>query len=424
MNLVTFAEPVTINFKKSAGIANLQFEAGREYVMPLAQFNRIMGEQAVAQRAWKVSRIETRITNFNVNARKQGTQRLLLYNGSGGYGDQIMTWPFAKILCSMGFEIHILTDPGNQTCWFNFPWIKSIQQLPMQYEHFKMYDYHLVFEAVVNTDEHPFQEHPLDAMCRKVGIDPNSVDPNLKIVRPNYTYLEMQSMAPYQGKKIAMYQLASANQIRCLPPNDSAFILFKLAEAYPDVHWLALFDEFIPETYKAACTCQKCKGTGKIEVIKEEPAAEGEPPNPPTPHNEICMKCQGSGTLRSNIQLYNAPELRQLWALATRAGVIVSPDSMMVHVAGSMDVPCVGLWGLTNPENRVKYYKNHLPIYKRELCPFSPCYHYGGTFPKYCPTRPNRNVCECLGGVAAPDVLEAVKQFMPLTPPAPAPIVK
>lgn len=427
MNLVTFAEPVSINFKKSAGFANLQFEAGREYVIPLPQYNRIMAEQQVAMRAWKVSRIETRIPNFNAGARKPGSQRLLLYNGSGGYGDQIMTWPFAKILVSMGYEVHILSDPGNQTCWYNFPWVKSIIQLPIQYEQFKMFDYHIMMEAVVNTDEHPYQEHPLDAMCRKVGIDPATVDNNLKIVRPNFTYLEMQATLPFQGKKIAMYQLASANPIRCLPPNDSAFILFKLAETWPDVHWLALYDEFIPETYKTAVTCQKCGGKGKVDVIPdaapvvpETATPEGTVPSvdeKPATKSDICPKCQGGGTLRSNIQLYNAPVLRELWGLTTRASVVVAPDSMMVHVAGAMDVPCVGMWGLVNPENRVKYYKNHLPIYKREVCPFSPCYAYGGVFPKYCPPRPNRNVCECLGAIAAPDVIEAVKQFMPLTPP-------
>lgn len=429
MNLVTFAEPVSINFKKSAGASTLQFEAGRDYVLPLPQFTRIMAEQAVSARAYKISRIENRIPNFNVNARKQGSQRLLLYNGSGGYGDQIMTWPFARILTSYGFEVHVLSDPGNQTCWFNFPWLKSIQTIPMQFEQFKMFDYHIMLEAVVNTDEHPEQQHPLDVMCRKVGIDPNTVDPKMRVVRPNFTFLEMQAGNAFQGKRIAMFQLASANPIRCLPPNDSAFLLFKLAETWPEIHWLALYDEFIPEAYKKAMECQKCKGTGRIEVPVNDPtiALTGTVrPNDPTngladavaartaTKNEICLKCQGSGTLRSNIQLYNAPVLRELWALTTKAAVVVAPDSMMVHVAGAMDVPCVGLWGLVNPENRVKYYKNHYPLYKRDVCPFSPCYAYSGAFPKYCPPRPNRNVCECLGAISPGDVIEGVKQFIPL----------
>lgn len=374
----------------------------------------------MAQRVFKVSRIENRISNFNALARKPGTQRLLLYNGSGGYGDQIMTWPFARILTTYGFEVHVLSDPGNQTCWWNFPWIKSIQALPMQHEAFKMFDYHVMLEAVVNTDEHQDQQHPLDVMLHKVGIDPATIDIKQKVIRPNFTYLEMQVANQFQGKQIGMYQLASANPIRCLPPNDTAFILSKIADAYPDIHWLALYDEFIPETYRTAVNCIRCGGRGTIDHIAEVVASGTDTTPPPAPvvTQEPCPKCKGSKTLRPNIQLFCASALRELWALTTKARIVVGPDSMMVHVAGSMDVPCVGLWGLTHPGNRVKYYKNHAPIWKKEACPFAPCFAYAGNFPKYCPPRPNRTVCECLGAISPQDVIDGIKQFIPLPTPA------
>lgn len=435
LTLVTFAEPVSINFRKSAGCSTLIFEAGREYILPHQQFNRLIAEAAVAQRVFKVSRIESRIPNFNVMARKPGTQRVLVYNGSGGYGDQIMTWPLTRILTSYGFEVHVLTDPGNQTCWWNFPWIKTIQTLPMQHEQFKMYDYYLLMEAVSNTDEHQDQLHPLDAMLAKCGINPETVDAALKVVRPNFTYMEMQSTAAFQSRQLGMYQLAAANPVRCLPPNDSAFVLSKIADAYPNLHWLALYDEFIPETYRKAVACGKCGGAGKVEKVPDVAtlsftgtstgsvggdlaAAITTVAAAASPVHEICPKCKGSGTLRPNIQLWCSPTLRELWALASKTSVVVSPDSMMVHVAGSMSVPCVGLWGLCHPANRVKYYKNHIPIWKREACPFSPCFAYGGTWPKYCPPRPNRAVCECLGAISPQDVIDALKQIVPQpTPP-------
>lgn len=458
MTLVTFAEPVQIAFQKSAMTTQLVFEAGREYVIAQQHFNHLCQQQGIAQRCFKMSRIENRITNFNVSARKQGSQRLLLYNGSGGYGDQIITWPFAKILFSRGFEVHILSDPGNQMCWWNFPWIKTIQTFPMQYEQWKMYDYHVMMEHVVNVDEHQDQQHPLDVMLNKVGIDPATVDPALKVVRPNFTFLEMQSTIPFHNKTIAMYQLSAANPVRCLPPNDSAFLLTKIADAYPHIHWLALYDQFNNDTYRKTLVCPKCEGQGQITVdvpfvpppgaVREcvnaegtvtgyvgtcvgnvapeagpamaiaqvaQAEAEGKVVTQPAgPTKEPCPKCKGSGTLRPNIQLYMAPSLRELWALATRAKVIVAPDSLMVHVAGCMDIPCVGLWGLTAPGNRVRYYKNHAPVWKREACPFSPCFGYAGTFPKYCPPRPNRAVCEVLGAIAPQDVIDQIKNFIPL----------
>jgi hypothetical protein len=437
VTLVTWAEAVSINFRKSAGSATLTFEAGREYVLAQQQFQRITQEAQVAQRVFKVSRIEARIPNFHVLARKPGPQRLLLYNGAGGYGDQIMTWPFARILTTYGFEVHILADPGNQTCWWNFPWIKSIQSLPMQYEHFRMYDYWVMFEAVVNTDEHQDQIHPLDTMLNKVGIDPGTVDPKLKVVRPNFTYLETLTTQPFQNKQIGLYQLSAANQVRCLPPSDAAFLLTKIADAWPNIHWLALYDEFIPEPYRAALACPKCGGKGKVQAVADLPpgvvpsivngtvtgytgtgriaaaAATLAQPAMSTLVDEGCPKCSGTGTVRPNIQLYCAPALRELWALTAKAAVVIAPDSLMVHAAGCQDVPCVGLWGLVNPANRTKYYKNHAAIWKREACPFSPCYAYGGQFPRYCPPRPSRSVCECLGAISPADVIEAVKKIIP-----------
>lgn len=245
MNLLRFAEPVTVAFKKSAGGATVTFEANRDYVIANSQLERIMQDQNIRNRAFKISKLESRLPNFNVSARKAGNQRLLIFNGSGGYGDQIMTWPVAKLLASMGYEIHVMTDPGNNVCWWNFPWVKTVNTCPMPFEQVKMYDYVLIFEAVVNMDEHQDQEHPVDTMLRKIGIDPASVDASLKVTHPMFSYLEMESTKKFDGKQIGLFQLSAANPVRCLQPADSVFMLMKLAQEFPDIHWLALYDEFV-----------------------------------------------------------------------------------------------------------------------------------------------------------------------------------
>ena len=429
MNLVTFAEHVAISMEKSAGSSQLVFEAGRDYVIAQSHFNRLISDEGIRQRLFKWSRIENRIPNFVASAKKPGSQKLLIYNGSGGYGDQIMTWPLAAIMKAYGYDVHVLVDPGNTSCWWNFPWIKGVYNVPMQYEQFKMFDYWAIFETVVNAEEHQDQIHPLDQMLLKLGVNPDSIDPKLKVIRPNFTFLETQAATAFQGKRIGMYQLAAANPVRSLPPNDSAYILSKIADAFPDIHWLALYDKFNPEPYSKAVQCVKCGGAGKIpstvataavpvmidagtktrdqlvkEVAKEIIATKTEPVH------ELCPKCKGSGTLRPNIQLHNAPILRELWALTANAAIVVGPDSMMVHVAGSLDIPCVGLWGPCNPANRVKYYRQHHPVWKKEICQFAPCFAYSGVFPRYCPPRPNRAVCECLGAVSPQEVIDQIKK--------------
>lgn len=376
MNLIRFIEPITVSFKKSAGGATITFEAGRDYIIANAQLERIMKDEKVQKCLYKISKLESRVPNFSVGARRAGTQRLMLFNGSGGYGDQIITWPIAKLLAGMGYEVHVMSDPGNNVCWWNFPWLKTVNICPMPYEQVKLYDYFLVYEAVVNMDEHPDQEHPVDVMLRKIGIDPRSVDAALKTVRPNFTYTEMASTAPFGNKKIGMFQLSAANQVRCLQPADAAFMLIKLAEAYPDIHWLALSDEFNKPEYKTVLD-------DKI--------------------TELTI---------TNIQPYTAPNLRELWALASLSKVVVGPDSMMVHVAGSLGVPCVGLWGPMSPMSRVAYYSNHLAIHHREFCQHSPCFVYSNQFPRYCPPRQNRTTCEVLAGISPAEVIEKVKEAL------------
>jgi len=373
MNLIRFAEPITIAFKKSAGGSTITFEANRDYLIANAQVERIMRDQNVQNRVYKVSRAEMRVPHFNVKAETK-RKRLLIWNGSGGYGDQILTWPFAKIL-SEKHDVHILTDPGNNVCFWNLDFIKSVSTIPILWEQVRLYDYFLPFEAVVNMDEHQDQEHPVDVMLRCAGYDPEDVPAEKKCVRPNFTPSELGSLQQFTkiDKRVAMYQMAAANPVRCLPPDDSVFTAIKLAEATPDMHWLCLYDEFVPGDYK-----------NKLEAAIADRKL-------------------------SNIQPFCAPNLRELWALTEYASCVVSPDSMMVHIAGVFGTPCIGLWGPMNPDCRVKYYQNHTPLHHKEFCQHSPCFVYSNTFPKYCPPRPGaRTCCDVLAGISPQEIAEVV----------------
>lgn len=372
-SLVTFVEPFSCEFRKSAGGMKITFEAGRPYLIGNTQLDRLLLDDNVKNRVYKISRADNRVRNFNATIVPQKPERVLIFNGSGGYGDQIMTWPFARIL-SQRFEVHVLTDPGNSVCWWNMPFVKSIHTIPIQWATVQMFDHCVFFEHVVNMDEHQDQMHPLDMMLHKVGINPMSIPSEAKVVAPLFTHSEQQGTKAWLEKgKLGIYQLSGANSLRCLPVADSVYLLIRLVEAYPDIHWLAVYDEFVPKEYKE---------------LAEVKLAEAK---------------------LTNAQVVCFGNLRDLWALTQCVAVVVGPDSMMVHLAGSLGVPCVGLWGPISPENRVKYYPRHTAIYHREYCPHAPCYAYTGKFPRYCPPKPvERTVCECIGGISATEVVEAV----------------
>lgn len=401
MTIVQFIEPVNCGFKKSAGGATVVFEALRNYVIAQAQLDRIMQDENVRSRVYKLSRLEPRLQPFNPQWKRPGgaPPRLLFYNGSGGYGDQIVSWPVAKWLADQGYDVHVMADPGNQCCWYNFPWVKTIQMVPMPYEQFKLFDHHFIMEHVNNTDEHPDQLHPVDAMFHRLGVDWRAIPAEKKVVRPLFTWAEEQCCNLFADRpKVALFQLSSANPIRALPPNDTAFLLSRVTAAFPDLHWVALYDEFVPKEYVTALNCKTCNGEGTVA----EDAAK-----------KTCPDCQGWKYLAPNLQPWCSPGLRELWSFTKdRPAVVVSPDSMMIHVAGSMDVPCVGLWGPVAPVNRTMYYKNHLPVWRREACPHAPCFSYTASFPKYCPPRGNgRAVCEVLAAIMPEDVIAAIRRI-------------
>lgn len=377
MNIITMLDAATVNFQKSAASNTVSFEAYRPYVVSSLQLSQLQKDAHMAQLIFRVTALEPRVQNFHVQIpKKPGSKRILVYNGSGGYGDQIMTWPFAKILDHLGYEVHVLCDPGNQTCWWYFPWVKSISMVPLQYELFKLFDYYALFQNVCQFDEEPDQNHPVDRMLNAVGVDPTNIPPQMKVVEPVFTSSETSKADQmFPGVEIAMYQLAATSHIRSLNPDDSAFMFKKLAEAFPQYHWLALYDDFVPTVYS-------------------ERASE---------------LTQGM----TNVTMHKSPALRLLWALTRRARVVVGPDSMMAHIAGSLDVPCVGLWGPTDPSNRVAYYRRHARIWNREVCPAAPCNTHRDEFPLICPpTTGRRLTCEVMSAVSPEAVIAAVTKVV------------
>jgi len=373
MNLLTMSDTVNLAFTRSIGTFPVTCHPYVPYVFARPQHAALTLPQ-VKGKVFRSSSLEPRLKNFNVNDPKRG--RVLLYNGCGGFGDQILTWPISKILDDYGYEVHVLADPGNDICWQLFPWVKGIHVLPIQFSMLELFDHHAFFEIVSNMDEHQDQAHPVDAMLHKIGIDPTTIDVSRKSVKPFFSAAEMdEEAALFKGQHVAIFQLHSGSVTRSLIASESVYLLKKLAETFPTIAWVAIHDNLMGESHRK-------------ELTKD--------------------------ALPENIQICFTRKLRLLWALAQRAKVVVCPDSMMVHIAGVLEVPCVGLWGPTNPDSRVAYYKNHHPVWPKEACPHCPCYTFLQNFPHFCPTSTTgpRNQCEVISHIQPADVISAVERAM------------
>jgi ADP-heptose:LPS heptosyltransferase len=234
---------------------------------------------------------------------------------------------------------------------------------------------HLAFmEAVVNCDEHPDQLHPVDTMLRKFGIDPATIDPALKVITPVFTPGERQrALALRPQGRFGVYQLATTSPTRSMSPDQAISTLNALATQHRNVSWLVIYDRFVPEATVA-----------RAKAIR-----------------------------LPNVAVRTFNSIRVIWAIVATADVCVGPDSMLIHIAGSMGTPTVGLWGPMRPSSRVKYYRNHIPIWHQSSCQFAPCFKVAREFPRYCPPMPEpRQVCAVLGDISGEEVCDAVAKAL------------
>jgi ADP-heptose:LPS heptosyltransferase len=366
--LVSFTAPVSIAFSKSAGGVSVDFNPGTTYVLSAAQYH-FLAKHEVKAAFGREAQAESRLRPF-LAAPYGGSGSLLFYAGAGGYGDQLMALPAAKYLADLGYTVTALVDPGNEQCWGHQPWLRGTLVVPTPKTVFDGFAHHALAEVVSNLDEFPDQRHPVDVLLHRFGVDPATVPAERKAVAPVVTDAEAQAAASFVGdRRIALYQMGGSGHARRLSPTASRALFLALANAFPDLFWVGLFDRHCPEGYYA-----------------------------PLPSDAPV-----------NCQLLSFPGLRPLFAVAQRAIVGVGIDSLLVHLMGSLGRPMVGLWGATPPGLRVAYYKNHLPLWHRTACPQSPCLRYRPTLER-CPSEARQHdQCLCLHDIDASEVIAAVR---------------
>lgn len=349
----------------------MTIEPNTLYVFSAAQYTWL-SKATCAPAIDRISHLESRFRNFVADPRG-GKGTLVFYAGAGGYGDQLMAIPVIKLLADLGYQVTVLTDPGNQACFSAHDFIKAVHPLPIPYSTFLLFQSHALFQEVTNLDEHPGQLHPVDAMLHRIGIDPRTIPPDRKVVAPAITATEAENAEQFVGARpLALYQMGGSGENRRLTAAASRALFMRLAELVPELLWVGLYDTHIHSDYYAPLPSDAPK----------------------------------------NAQLFTFPGLRQLFAVAKLCKVGVSIDSLLVHLLGSFGKPCVGLWGPLPPDLRVRYYKKHLPIFHQGACPMSPCLRYKPTLEKCPPEARTAGMCLCLKDVDAEEVATAVRSLV------------
>jgi heptosyltransferase-2 len=97
--------------------------------------------------------------------------------------------------------------------------------------------------------------------------------------------------------------------------------------------------------------------------------------------------------------------IRQTTTIMSHCSLFISNDSSLMHIAASLRIPCVTIFGPTNPKWVYPYKTNYIII--RENLPCSPCFYYSQK-PLSCKWGDFR----CIKNISVDRVMESIDIFL------------
>lgn len=310
MHIVTFHRPLFFE--------PYTYAPNTRYVINESLFNRMRDKDPT---------IEARVSIYNAFEKRYCGQdlngkRLLIYRPKS-IGDQLITTALVAYLKDRFPKcvIDYYCEPSVVDLWNGIP--VHVSPTPIVFDSARLYDYTLFLEGLYENNLEPDQDDCYTTMFRYSGFD--RVDPKWK--KPHLVFREEELKRPGNAPEgpYILVQWESSAVYRSYPPNELARLCASLADHHP------------------------------VVIV-------GQFPYPYVHHKNVL-------DLRMKTKRF-----RDLVPWVKNAGVILCPDSSVGHLAACFpDVKCVSLWGSYDPNDRVKYYPNHVPLMMDKICPHSPC---------------------------------------------------
>jgi ADP-heptose:LPS heptosyltransferase len=105
---------------------------------------------------------------------------------------------------------------------------------------------------------------------------------------------------------------------------------------------------------------------------------------------------------------------RQSAAVLSTANVFLGPDSSLIHVAGALGTPALGLFSVVPWQLRTKYCPTTFVIQAEQGCDIAPCFHAPRTpsgFPSYGPCAKTGR-CEALGSIEPEQIVAKLESMV------------
>jgi ADP-heptose:LPS heptosyltransferase len=292
------------------------------------------------------------VSSFNAWERRYGGQdlngkRVCIYRHAA-YGDQLMVSAIPHYLATLFPEatIHLYCEADVASLWEGNSFVGGCAiPLPIPFDVARSYDYHIFYEGILENNSEPDQNCCYDDMFGMIGL--NDVPPIFK--RPHifprkedYEFVKAQTLDA--NGKYLVYHVSPANKNRCYPPKQGLQFLRQFIRHYSD--WKVYLVGVNPDDYP------------EIKEFAKD-------------NEERVFNLIGK-----------TGEFRSLIPLVERASLVVAPDSSVMHLTACFPhVPVISLWGVFDPNDRVKYYPNHSALVAKDVCSFAPCRNHDFKLP-------------------------------------------
>jgi len=206
-----------------------------------------------------------------------------------------------------------------------------------------MADYHLHFEQIIEGNPRAEKINAYDLFFSKFKFDPAKIPSHEKIPDIFLTVEEMkwaeERLEQFKVKEtdiLVGLQIAASSPIR----------------SFPDEKTVAIANVITREE------------NGKIILF----GSNGQ--------IDLAQNIKHSLPIEQHERLILSPEerfsLRQSMAICRHCDLVIAPDSAMIHIAGALRVPILGLYGPFPADLRMRYYYNAVAL--NACTPCSPCF--------------------------------------------------
>ena len=279
-------------------------------------------------------------SSFNSFERRYGGQdlsgkKLLVYRHNA-FGDQLMISALPRYIKSLYPDsiIHVYCVPSMLPLWLGNSYVGyTAIPIPIPFDLHDMYDYHLMFEGMLENNSERDQSCSYDDMFAYAGLSSVSdrwKRPYVAELPEDYVQFNKYREDGRIADNFVIYHAAPANMNRAYPPKKGAEVCRILAEEMGQVIVLGLDKE---DSYRYQFT-----GDGVLNLINE------------------------------------VPSFRSIIPFIKESRCVICPDSAIMHLAACFEeVPVVSLWGVFHPNDRAKYYNNNTPLDAFDWCAKAPC---------------------------------------------------